>query len=73
MFHISTQLKVMQQQNLKPYDSTLATVSAYCSKAFQVDLAEHLLDQISECSYAYPFNNLLAAYDSLVSYFDSTY
>ncbi|XP_010428682.1 PREDICTED: pentatricopeptide repeat-containing protein At1g76280-like isoform X2 [Camelina sativa] len=58
-------LKVMQQQNLKPYDSTLATVSAYCSKAFQVDLAEHLLDQISECSYAYPFNNLLAAYDSL--------
>ncbi|KAG7587233.1 Pentatricopeptide repeat [Arabidopsis thaliana x Arabidopsis arenosa] len=60
-----TLLKVMQQQNLKPYDSTLATVSAYCSKAFQVDLAEHLLDQISECSYAYPFNNLLAAYDSL--------
>ncbi|KAL1190046.1 Pentatricopeptide repeat-containing protein [Cardamine amara subsp. amara] len=60
-----TLLKVMQQENLKPYDSTLATVSAYCSKAFQVDLAEHLLDQISECSYAYPFNNLLAAYDSL--------
>ncbi|KAF8106841.1 hypothetical protein N665_0130s0015 [Sinapis alba] len=58
-------LKVMQQQNLKPYNSTLATVSAYCSKAFQVDLAEHLLDQISECSYAYPFNNLLAACDSL--------
>ncbi|CAA7042532.1 unnamed protein product [Microthlaspi erraticum] len=58
-------LKVMQQQNLKPYDSTLATVSAYCSRAFQVDLAEHLLDQISECPYTYPFNNLLAAYDSL--------
>lgn len=60
-----TLLKVMQQQNLKPYNSTLATVSAYCSKAFQVDLAEHLLDQVSECSYAYPFNNLLAACDSL--------
>ncbi|OAP14668.1 hypothetical protein AXX17_AT1G70750 [Arabidopsis thaliana] len=60
-----TLLKVMQQQNLKPYDSTLATVAAYCSKALQVDLAEHLLDQISECSYSYPFNNLLAAYDSL--------
>ncbi|CAN8240166.1 unnamed protein product [Cochlearia groenlandica] len=60
-----TLLKLMQQQNLKPYDSTLATVSAYCSKAFQVDLAEHLLDQVSQCSYAYPFNNLLAAYDSL--------
>ncbi|CAH8330313.1 unnamed protein product [Eruca vesicaria subsp. sativa] len=58
-------LKAMQQQNLKPYNSTLATVSAYCSKAFQVDLAEHLLDQVSECSYAYPFNNLLAACDSL--------
>ncbi|CAH2067553.1 unnamed protein product [Thlaspi arvense] len=60
-----TLLKVMLQQNLKPYDSTLATVSAYCSKAFQVDLAEHLLDQISGCSYAYPYNNLLAACDSL--------
>ncbi|KAJ0255927.1 Pentatricopeptide repeat-containing protein [Hirschfeldia incana] len=60
-----TLLKVMQKQNLKPYNSTLATVSAYCSKAFQVDLAEHLLDQVSECSYAYPFNNLLAACDSL--------
>lgn len=68
LFLIATQLKVMQQQNLKPYNSTLATVSAYCSKAFQVDLAEHLLDQVSECSYAYPFNNLLAACDSLVSY-----
>lgn len=67
-FLIFTQLKVMQQQNLKPYNSTLATVSAYCSKAFQVDLAEHLLDQVSECSFAYPFNNLLAACDSLVSY-----
>ncbi|KAG2254460.1 hypothetical protein Bca52824_084596 [Brassica carinata] len=60
-----TLLKVMQEQNLKPYNSTLAAVSAYCSKAFQVDLAEHLLDQVSECSYAYPFNNLLAACDSL--------
>ncbi|KAL0727375.1 hypothetical protein Bca4012_023468 [Brassica carinata] len=58
-------LRVMQQKNLKPYNSTLATVSAYCSKANQVDLAEHLLDQVSECSYAYPFNNLLAACDSL--------
>ncbi|KAH0920244.1 hypothetical protein HID58_027904, partial [Brassica napus] len=42
-----TLLKVMQEQNLKPYNSTLATVSAYCSKAFQVDLAEHLLDQLN--------------------------
>ncbi|KFK42046.1 hypothetical protein AALP_AA2G204700 [Arabis alpina] len=58
-------LEVMQQQNLKPYDSTLATVSAYCSRALQVDLAEHLLDQVSECSYTYPFNHLLAACDSL--------
>ncbi|KAG2249067.1 hypothetical protein Bca52824_088695 [Brassica carinata] len=33
--------------------------------ANQVDLAEHLLDQVSECSDAYPFNNLLAACDSL--------
>ncbi|XP_010539794.1 PREDICTED: pentatricopeptide repeat-containing protein At1g76280 isoform X2 [Tarenaya hassleriana] len=59
------QLKLMQLQNLKPYVSTLATVSAHCSKALRVDLAEFLLDQVSEPCYAYPFNNLLAACDTL--------
>ncbi|VVA95475.1 unnamed protein product [Arabis nemorensis] len=58
-------LKVMQQRNMKPYDTTLAWVSAWCSKALQVDLAEHLLDQVSESSYTYAFNNLLAACNSL--------
>ncbi|KAH9750536.1 hypothetical protein KPL71_013913 [Citrus sinensis] len=34
------------QNNLKPYDSTIATLSTDCSKALEVDLAEALPDQI---------------------------
>ncbi|XP_027364853.1 pentatricopeptide repeat-containing protein At1g76280 isoform X2 [Abrus precatorius] len=55
----------MQQKNLKPYDSTLATLSVTCSKALQLDLAEALLNQISECLYPYPYNALLASCDVL--------
>ncbi|KAJ4717572.1 Pentatricopeptide repeat [Melia azedarach] len=58
-------LNVMQQQNLKPYDSTLATLSIKCSKALELDLAEALLDQISECPYPQPFNIFLAACDAM--------
>jgi hypothetical protein len=62
------QLKVMKQRNLKPYDSTLATLSMGCSKVLELDLAESLLDQISECPYPHPYNAFLAACDRLVSY-----
>ncbi|KAL2349373.1 hypothetical protein Fmac_003373 [Flemingia macrophylla] len=58
-------LKTMQQKNLKPYDSTLATLSITCSQALQLDLAEALLNQISECQYPHPYNVLLASCDAL--------
>ena len=57
----------MQQNNLNPYDSTLATLSVSCSKALQLDLAEALLNQIAVCLYLHPYNALLAACDAMVS------
>ncbi|KAK9271255.1 hypothetical protein L1049_026845 [Liquidambar formosana] len=58
-------LKVMQQKNLKPYNSTLATISISCSKVLELDLAEALLDQVSETKSVRPFNAFLAACDSM--------
>uniref|UniRef100_A0A5B7C0F4 Pentacotripeptide-repeat region of PRORP domain-containing protein n=1 Tax=Davidia involucrata TaxID=16924 RepID=A0A5B7C0F4_DAVIN len=58
-------LKVMQQKNLKPYDSTLATLSIGCSRSLELDLAEALLDQISKCPYAHPYNAFLEACDTM--------
>ncbi|CAB4298540.1 unnamed protein product [Prunus armeniaca] len=58
-------LRIMQQRNLKPYDSTLANLSIGCSKVLELDFAEALLDQISECSYPHPFNAFLAACDTV--------
>ncbi|KAG6683350.1 hypothetical protein I3843_12G008600 [Carya illinoinensis] len=58
-------LKVMQQRNLKPYVSTLATLSMGCSKALELNLAESLLDQITESPYPHSYNACLAACDRL--------
>ncbi|KAJ0086055.1 hypothetical protein Patl1_09415 [Pistacia atlantica] len=58
-------LEIMQQENLKPNDSTLATLSIECSKALELDLAEALLDQISEFKYPHPFNAFLAGCDTM--------
>ncbi|XP_045825431.1 pentatricopeptide repeat-containing protein At1g76280-like [Trifolium pratense] len=58
-------LKIMQQENLKLYDSTLATLSVTFSRELQLDLAESLLNQISECLYPHPYNALLASCDAL--------
>ncbi|KAI5341759.1 hypothetical protein L3X38_009634 [Prunus dulcis] len=58
-------LRIMQQRNLKPYDSTLANLSIGCSKVLELDFAEALLVQISECSYPHPFNAFLAACDTV--------
>ncbi|XP_048444515.1 pentatricopeptide repeat-containing protein At1g76280 isoform X1 [Pyrus x bretschneideri] len=57
-------LQDMQQRNLKPYDSTLVTLSIGSSKVLELNLAEALLDQISECSYPHPFNAFFAACDT---------
>lgn len=67
LFSYNMQLKKMQQKNLKPYDSTLASLSITCSKALQLDLAEAFLNQISECLYPNPYNALLASCNQLVS------
>lgn len=64
LFSYNMQLKKMQQKNLKPYDSTLASLSITCSKALQLDLAEAFLNQISECLYPNPYN---ASCNQLVS------
>lgn len=58
---------MMQQRDLRPYDSTLATLSMSGSKALELDLAEDILDQMTKCSHPYPFNALLLACDTLVS------
>ncbi|XP_031403643.1 pentatricopeptide repeat-containing protein At1g76280 isoform X1 [Punica granatum] len=54
-------LERMQKRNLEPRKSTLATLSKGCSRALELDMAEALLDQLSECPYPYPYNALLKA------------
>lgn len=66
LYYVFFQLKMMQKRDLKPYDPTLATLSISCSKALELDLAEDMLDQITEFSHPHPFNALLAACDTLV-------
>ncbi|KZV33190.1 pentatricopeptide repeat-containing protein [Dorcoceras hygrometricum] len=58
-------LKVMQEKNMKPYDSTLAAISTSCSRGLELDWAEMFLDQMSQCPYTYPFNAFLEACDTL--------
>ncbi|KAL8240053.1 hypothetical protein R6Q59_013408 [Mikania micrantha] len=58
-------LKLMQQKNLKPHDSTFAAISVGCSKSLELDLAESFLDQIAQPKSAYPYNKLLEACDIL--------
>ncbi|KAJ9544553.1 hypothetical protein OSB04_024260 [Centaurea solstitialis] len=54
-------LKLMQEKNLKPLDSTLAALSISCSKGLELDLAEAFLNQMAKCERPYPFNALLKA------------
>ncbi|KAF7817683.1 pentatricopeptide repeat-containing protein [Senna tora] len=61
----SGKLKVMRQKNLKPYNSTLATLSICCSEAQELDIAEALLNQISEYPHPHPYNALLASCDKM--------
>ncbi|XP_038691234.1 pentatricopeptide repeat-containing protein At1g76280 isoform X3 [Tripterygium wilfordii] len=56
-------LKLMQQRNLKPYDSTFATLAIGFSRDLELDLAEALLDQISRNRHLHPYNAFLAACD----------
>ncbi|KAG9442350.1 hypothetical protein H6P81_018204 [Aristolochia fimbriata] len=58
-------VKAMEQRNLKLYNATLATLSVGYCRALKLDLAEAMLDQISEnhAKQIYPFNALLSACD----------
>ncbi|XP_051126497.1 pentatricopeptide repeat-containing protein At1g76280 isoform X2 [Andrographis paniculata] len=52
-------LKIMQQKNMKPFDSTLSVLSVRCSKDLELDLAEKFLSQMSSCRHPYPLNAFL--------------
>lgn len=58
-------LRVMQQKSMKPCNSTLAAISVSCSRALELDLAEALLNQLSESPHAHPYNTYLEACDTL--------
>ncbi|KAK1316538.1 Pentatricopeptide repeat-containing protein [Acorus calamus] len=58
-------LNAMRKRNLKPLDSTLATLSVGYSKCLELDFAEALLGQISKGNpkLIHAFNDLLASCD----------
>ncbi|CAI9270446.1 unnamed protein product [Lactuca saligna] len=58
-------VKLMQERNMKPLDSTLASLSARCSKDLELNLAESFLSEMSQCTTAYPYNQLLGACGTL--------
>lgn len=58
-------LKVMEETHIKPLGTTLAILSIACSKIFELDLAEALLDRMVENPCTSAFNALLAACDIL--------
>jgi pentatricopeptide repeat protein len=58
-------LKIMEEKNLKPLDSTYATLTVTCSKNFELDLAEIFLDKISQPRHPHPYNAFLEACDAM--------
>ncbi|CAI9302614.1 unnamed protein product [Lactuca saligna] len=50
------QVKSMEERNMKPLDSNLASLSARCSKDLELNLAKSFLSEISQCTTAYPYN-----------------
>ncbi|KAJ9546543.1 hypothetical protein OSB04_019086 [Centaurea solstitialis] len=55
-------LKLMQEKNLKPLDSTFAALSISCSRGLELDLAEAFLNQMEKCERPNPYNALFKAY-----------
>lgn len=58
-------LKVMQEKNIKPHDSTLAVLAVICSRELELNLAEAFLDEMSEIRSPHPYNAFLEACDVL--------
>ncbi|CAI9295775.1 unnamed protein product [Lactuca saligna] len=55
------EVKLMEERNMKPLDSNLATLSARCSKDLELNLAKSFLSEMGQCTTAYPYNQLLGA------------
>ncbi|KAL3340730.1 hypothetical protein AABB24_029054 [Solanum stoloniferum] len=58
-------LKVMQEKNIKPHDSTLAVLAVMCSRELELNLAEAFLDEMSKIHNLHPYNAFLEACDVL--------
>ncbi|XP_020533461.1 pentatricopeptide repeat-containing protein At1g76280 isoform X2 [Jatropha curcas] len=58
-------LKIMQQKKLRPKCKTLAVLSMACCKELELDLAEALLDQISNYQDPRPYNFFFRACDAM--------
>ncbi|EPS73007.1 hypothetical protein M569_01749, partial [Genlisea aurea] len=58
-------LNMMEQKNMKPRNSTLAALSASCSRACELDMAETFLVRISRTRHTYPFNAFLEACETM--------
>ncbi|XP_074263851.1 pentatricopeptide repeat-containing protein At1g76280-like [Silene latifolia] len=58
-------LKIMEEKEVKLYDSTLLILSISFSKALNLDSAESLLNQITRSSHPHPYNAFLAACDKM--------
>nr|KAJ0195003.1 hypothetical protein LSAT_V11C700377970 [Lactuca sativa] len=54
-------VKLMEESNMKPLDSNLAALSERCSKDLELNLANSFLSEMSQCTTAYPYNQLLGA------------
>ncbi|CAI9266156.1 unnamed protein product [Lactuca saligna] len=54
-------VKLMEERNMKPLDSNLASLSARCSEDMELNLAKSLLSEMGQCTTAYPYNQLLGA------------
>ncbi|CAI9303270.1 unnamed protein product [Lactuca saligna] len=52
---------LMEERNMKPLDSNLATLSTRCSKDLELNLAKSFLSEMGECTTAYPYNRVLGA------------
>ncbi|CAI9260339.1 unnamed protein product [Lactuca saligna] len=50
------QVKLVEERNMKPLDSSLAALSARCNKDLELNLAKSLLSEMGECTTAYPYN-----------------
>ncbi|CAI9297465.1 unnamed protein product [Lactuca saligna] len=49
-------VKLMEERNMKPLDSNLATLSTRCSKDLELNLSKSVLSEMGQCVTAYPYS-----------------